>query len=503
MKVQKTHKASLLALTILFGLPASLVAADGQWNHMLGALHDNQMQVVTSLSEQERTILEATILLKSHRPEQAMSILKAQPDEPIMTQLKVQARREHLVEVVRRAGGIRSEVHLSEQTTALRKALAEVDSRLNLFMKRLHAEEINTDGQAIQIFQAVNNDHHPVASGLSGMHQASLAEMAPSERWRSVLNALQDNTSKAAQQLSKRDRAILQIAVLLKTRKPVQALKVLETQHADAQFKHLKIHVSRERIVEAVRKAGGNRSEVHLPEAPAGMVATIAEVEANLQTFVQQLAGEEAMPLASPAQVASNDVAVKKPLKRKTPPAAAVVKTPPAISRAQEKPLVHKEVPADAEAKAADIKADAPASESAPVPVVQKAKEMNIAAKASGQAPSPEAHEAVLLAVEAWRSSWSDRDVDGYFSAYANDFDTTDRFASMHAWKTYKRWVIGKRSSIQVTLELIKVSSLPDDQVRVEFLQHFRSDSYQSDDLKALTFRQSDSGWKIISEESI
>jgi len=492
MKIQKMHKVSLLVLTMLFGLPASLMAADEKWDRMLDALHHNKA-AVSDLSKQDQAVLEAAILLKAHRPEQAMSILEDQSDDPLIKQLKVQAAREHLVEVVRRAGGERSEVNLPAPSEKLNKALAEVDSRLNVLMTRLHVEDTNDAGG--QSVQTVN-------------HNISLTGMVPADRWKYILNTLQNNTSKAAQQLSKRDRAILQIAVLLKTRKPAQALKVLETQHADAQIKHLKIHVSRERIVEAVRKAGGNRSEVHLPDAPAGMVATIAEVNANLQTFVQQLAGEKTMPLASPVQVASNDVAVvmeaKKPLKKKTPPAAAVVKTPPAISIVQEKPLVRKEAPVDAEAKVLpDVKADAPVSEPVAVRVAQKAEEINSADKASGQALSPEAHEAVLLAVETWRSSWSDRDVDGYFSTYANDFDTTDRFASVEAWKTYKRWVIGKRSSIQVTLERIKVSSLPDDQVRVEFLQHFRADSYQSDDLKALTFRQSDSGWKIIREESI
>jgi len=468
MKIQKRHKASLLALMMLFGLPAPLMAADGNWDRMLDALHHDK--AASHLSKQDRAALEATILLKAHRPEQAMIILDNQPDYSLIRQLRVQAAREHLVEVVRKAGGTRNEVKLPAASEKLNRALAEMDSRLNLFMQRLPAFETSTDGQSVQAVQAANS--HSTDSGLSSAHQPGLTALAPLERWHYVLKTLQSNSLKVAKQLSARDRAYLQVAVLLKTRQPVQALKVLETQQSDAQFKYLKIHVARERIVEAVRKAGGNRKEVQLPEAPAGMAEAIAEMDAKLQSFVHQLAAKKttpAMPISSTVRITRNNVAT-----------------------------------AEVEPK---TKASVTASETAPVRVAHKAGEdvgvnKAINGMTSVQTPSPAVHDAVLQAVEAWRASWSNRDLDAYFSAYAGDFDVTDRFASMDAWKTYKRWVIGKRNAIQVTVELIKVHHVSEDQVRVEFLQHFRADSYQSDDLKALIFRQSDGGWKIIREGS-
>jgi ketosteroid isomerase-like protein len=118
-------------------------------------------------------------------------------------------------------------------------------------------------------------------------------------------------------------------------------------------------------------------------------------------------------------------------------------------------------------------------------------------------AADPALRDTVVQAVEAWRASWSNQDLDVYFSAYADDFVVADRFESMQAWKAYKRWVIGKRKSIQVTLELVKVLPQAADLVRVEFLQHFRADDYKSDDLKVLTLHSSPDGWKIVREESI
>jgi len=351
MKIQKTHRASLLALTMLFALPASLMAADGKWDRMLDALHHNKA-ATSQLSKQDRTVLEATILLKAHRPEQAMSILEDQLENPLIKQLKVQAAREHLVEVVRRAGGTRSEVKLPAPSEGLNKALAEVDARLQTFMHQLDKEKA----------------------------------------------------------------------------KPARAAR-----HS----------------VRVAKKAAVSAKAVNQNIKPAAVAAQLAD---------------------------------------KPQPDAVVNEQPIAEKRASE-----------VRSDAADTRVLV--AKAIPSGVTDEAG--NAAAVNAGMPVSPEVHDAALQAVEAWRVAWSNRNLDAYFSAYADDYDVTDRFASMDAWKTYKRWVIGKRSSIQVRLELIKVHHVSADHVRVEFLQHFRADDYQSDDLKALTLRRSDSGWKIVREESM
>jgi len=501
MKIQKTHRASLLALTMLFVLPASLMAADGKWDRMLDALHHNKA-ATSQLSKQDRTVLEATILLKAHRPEQAMSILEDQSENPLIKQLKVQAAREHLVEVVRRAGGTRSEVKLPAPSEGLNKALAEVDARLNTFMQSLQPAKSE---QTVE--QVVAQDKHPAApahSAVQDISQTFLEQMTPAKRWAYILNELQHSQLRVSKYLSKQDKAVLIAAVLLKNETPVQALNVLEEQSSNDQIKYLTIKATRERTIKAVIRAGGSRSEVHLPAEPAGMADALAIVDARLQTFMHQLDKEKAKPARATGhsvRVAKKAAVSAKAVNQNIKPAAVAAQLadkPQPDAVVNEQPI--------AEKRASEVRSDAAdtrvlVAKAIPSGVTDEAG--NAAAVNAGMPVSPEVHDAALQAVEAWRVAWSNRNLDAYFSAYADDYDVTDRFASMDAWKTYKRWVIGKRSSIQVRLELIKVHHVSADHVRVEFLQHFRADDYQSDDLKALTLRRSDSGWKIVREESM
>ena len=106
---------------------------------------------------------------------------------------------------------------------------------------------------------------------------------------------------------------------------------------------------------------------------------------------------------------------------------------------------------------------------------------------------------AVLAAVEAWRTAWSKRDMAAYFAAYAADFDTGKRFNSLAAWQQYKQSVISNKAFIRVTLEHIETTRTAEG-FRVTFLQHFRSNTLDSDDRKQLLLKQTPDGWKIAHE---
>jgi len=130
---------------------------------------------------------------------------------------------------------------------------------------------------------------------------------------------------------------------------------------------------------------------------------------------------------------------------------------------------------------------------------------------ATGHAPPPRAPKktvaqadikAAMVAVEAWRSAWNRQDLPAYFAAYSDAFDFSRRFETLERWKRYKRSVITKRTFIRVTLENIEATKLPGGEIRLAFLQHFRSDSFNSDDIKTMMLRQTRDGWKIIYEAS-
>jgi len=110
--------------------------------------------------------------------------------------------------------------------------------------------------------------------------------------------------------------------------------------------------------------------------------------------------------------------------------------------------------------------------------------------------------QAAMAALEAWRSAWNRQDIPAYFASYSDDFDVGSRFKSLEQWKQYKQWVIKKRAFIRVTLENIKANPLPNGEIKLVFLQHFRSDSFNSDDIKTILLKPSQHGWKIVYEAS-
>ena len=108
-----------------------------------------------------------------------------------------------------------------------------------------------------------------------------------------------------------------------------------------------------------------------------------------------------------------------------------------------------------------------------------------------------------LIRIEAWRMAWSERDMDGYFAAYAKNFIPPKRFDSIEEWKRYKRRVILAKSFIHVSLGDIKAELLESGRrVTVRFLQEFRSNSFSGENEKILILENGDNGWKIIREIS-
>jgi len=119
-------------------------------------------------------------------------------------------------------------------------------------------------------------------------------------------------------------------------------------------------------------------------------------------------------------------------------------------------------------------------------------------------AHKPNEEKEILAGLEAWRVAWQGQDLEAYFSTYASDYIPTGRYASLSAWKVYKKQVIVNKSYIKVDLSNIKVELSEDKKVaRVRFKQAFRSNSYNGDDVKVLKLEKRQQGWKIVREASI
>src|SRR5262249_25391590 len=83
-----------------------------------------------------------------------------------------------------------------------------------------------------------------------------------------------------------------------------------------------------------------------------------------------------------------------------------------------------------------------PAKEPAKPPVATEKPPVVALQKPAAAAPAADPSADVLKAVNAWASSWSEKDVDGYLAAYAKDFKTPGGEARAE-------WEKGRRTRIE------------------------------------------------------
>ncbi|SDG85510.1 L,D-transpeptidase Cds6 family protein [Propionivibrio dicarboxylicus] len=177
---------------------------------------------------------------------------------------------------------------------------------------------------------------------------------------------------------------------------------------------------------------------------------------------------EAAVP--TPTKVATAEPA--KPAPVVTPPAA------PAASKPTEKPA---EKPAEA---AADAKKAEP--KPSPEPKLEKAP------VASGVEAD------ITKALQSWASAWSNKDVKGYLSHYAGDFQTPNGMPRK-AWESERAQRIDKPGKIQVSVDNFKIS-IAGDKATVKFRQHYTSATLKTSAAKTIVLVKSGSRWLIQQE---
>jgi tetratricopeptide (TPR) repeat protein len=180
---------------------------------------------------------------------------------------------------------------------------------------------------------------------------------------------------------------------------------------------------------------------------------------------------------------------------------AKVAATEPAKVAAVEPAKV---VPAEAPKVAAPAVA-APALVPLPTPApvakpIDKVVETAAAAKASAEKPAAAsgAEAEVTKALQAWASAWSSKDVKGYLSHYASDFQTPNGVARK-AWEAERSQRIDKPGKLQVSVDDIKVS-IAGDKATVRFRQHYTSASLKTSASKTIVFVKSGGKWLIQQE---
>lgn len=144
-----------------------------------------------------------------------------------------------------------------------------------------------------------------------------------------------------------------------------------------------------------------------------------------------------------------------------------------------------------------------PAEKAAEPPPVAKVPETKVVEEAKAPAEKPQEAASAIEAdlkktVLAWASAWSRKDVKGYLSYYANDFNTP-RGIARKEWEAERTKRIDKPGKLQVTVHDVSVS-IADNKATVKFRQNYESSSLKSSTGKTLVFVKSGSKWLIQQE---
>jgi len=135
-------RTGLFVLLSLICVTTASAAVDQQWKWLIKELKTGHDAAVKQLSEQERTVLLATIALKSDDPDEALKLLlKAKTSkDPLVALLEAEAYRQQAIQAMREsgAGGMGRQQRMLKSAD-LNSGLGEAEARLNAFISNLRS----------------------------------------------------------------------------------------------------------------------------------------------------------------------------------------------------------------------------------------------------------------------------------------------------------------------------------------------------------------------------
>ena len=106
---------------------------------------------------------------------------------------------------------------------------------------------------------------------------------------------------------------------------------------------------------------------------------------------------------------------------------------------------------------------------------------------------------AITRSVQGWATAWSHKDIKGYLSYYARDFDPP-KGLSRKAWEEERGQRLTKPGSIEVALENVQIASVAGDKATVRLRQHYKSANLSTSSNKTLILVRQDGKWLIQQE---
>jgi hypothetical protein len=105
--------------------------------------------------------------------------------------------------------------------------------------------------------------------------------------------------------------------------------------------------------------------------------------------------------------------------------------------------------------------------------------------------------EAVRDLLTKWLTSWKSGDMKTYRSCYASDFQS--KGMNLDTWVSHKTNVYQKSKNINVSIDNLQMSA-DENNVTVEFIQHYSSSIFKYSGKKKLELRKINDEWKIYRE---
>jgi len=110
-------------------------------------------------------------------------------------------------------------------------------------------------------------------------------------------------------------------------------------------------------------------------------------------------------------------------------------------------------------------------------------------------------HDAIQQAIEGWRRSWSERNIQGYLDSYDPGY-TPNPNVTREQWINERTRRIVPRKFIEVSIDNLRLEPGTNNTVIARFTQHYRSDSLETRTKKELVFSRRNGAWLIVSERS-
>jgi len=180
-----------------------------------------------------------------------------------------------------------------------------------------------------------------------------------------------------------------------------------------------------------------------------------------------------------------------------TPPRSTPAKTEPTVvAKAEPKPAPKAEPPKPVETPKTEP-AKAEPAKTAPAVV---ATAQPTAPATSSSASDSDAKAQVASAVEGWARAWSNKDVKGYLSYYAPDFEVP-KGETRSGWEKQRSERITRPKSISVDAKVLH-ETVNGNEATVTIRQAYRSDTLKSNVTKTLKLVKNGDRWQIKQERS-